>query len=289
MGKLAGKVAIVTGGASGMGLASAQLFLAEDANVVIADLHEGKAGELATGAPGRVHFVACDVRDEAAIARMCAEAAERFGGIDVLFNNAGYMGMADGIATMTAEGWDQVFNGLLRGPALAMHHALPWLKQRGGAIINTASTAGVDIGWGPMAYSVAKHALIYLTRWAAAELSADGIRVNAITPGLILTPLLGTANGLSSGAAGAVAVDPEAIGVAKRFQPLRRAGRPEDIAEAALYLASDAAAFVTGMNLIVDGGVTLGERHVWDSETPPPSAELRAMLARKRNADGPAA
>jgi NAD(P)-dependent dehydrogenase (short-subunit alcohol dehydrogenase family) len=283
MARLAGKTAIITGGASGMGLATARLFLAEGANVVIADLSPGESDALALTMPKRAHFVPCDVRHDEAIAGMCAATAERFGGIDILFNNAGYIGMTDGIATMTAEGWDGVFSGLLRGPALAMHHALPWLQQSGGTVINTASTAGVDIGWGPMAYSVAKHALIYLTKWAAAELAPSGIRVNAITPGLILTPLLGTANGLPADVAGAVSVDPEAADVAKRFQPLRRAGRPHDIAEAALYLASDASAFVTGMNLIVDGGVTIGERHVWDSETPPPSANLRALLA-SRNA-----
>lgn len=282
MDKLGGKTAIITGGASGMGLVTTKLFLAEGANVVIADLSVGASAPLIDQPDGRCRFIACDVRDEANIARMCAETAQHFGSIDILFNNAGYLGMKEGIATMTATGWDETFSGLLRGPALAMHHALPWLKRNGGAIINTASTAGVDIGWGPMAYSMAKHALIYLTKWAAAELSEYDIRVNAITPGLILTPLLGSANGVQGLPPDTLASSDHIVDIARRFQPLRRAGKPADIAEAALYLASDAAAFVTGTNLMVDGGGTLGERHVWDPETPSPAKELRNALAELR-------
>lgn len=281
MGRLAGRTAIITGGGSGMGLATARLFLSEGANVTIADLQPGVADALAPAE--RLQYVRCDMRDDAAIAALCAATAERFGGIDILFNNAGYIGMADGLETMTADGWDATFSGLLRGPALAIHHALPWLKQGGGAVINTASTAGVDIGWGPMAYSIAKHGLIYLTRWAAAELSQHHIRVNAISPGLILTPLIGTANGMQTPTAGMLPVDAELADVASRFQPVRRTGRPEDIAEAALYLASDASGFVTGMNLVVDGGVTVGERHVWDSEFRSHTADLRDVLARRRD------
>lgn len=167
-----------------MGLATASLFVQEGAHVTIADISLGKAEELVRRNPKQCHFVHPDIRNPADLERMCIETGSKFGAIDVLVNNAGHIGMLEGIAGMTAQGWNDTFDGLLRGPALALHYALPWLKSSGGSVINIASTAGVEVGWGPMAYSVAKHGLLYLTEWAAVELAQYGVRVNAITPGL---------------------------------------------------------------------------------------------------------
>jgi NAD(P)-dependent dehydrogenase (short-subunit alcohol dehydrogenase family) len=152
------------------------------------------------------------------------------------------------------------------------------MKARGGgAIVNTASIAGVEAGWGPVAYSTAKGAVIHLTRVAAAQLAADKIRVNAICPGLIATSIFGASIGLPRAAA-----DQMAARVAEnawKFQPVAKAGLPEDIARACLYLASDASAFVTGTHLIVDGGITVGDRHSWDAATVSPLLEMMGFTA----------
>ena len=277
-GRLEGKVALITGGCSGIGLGTVELFVAEGANVVAADVQDEKGKMLEQRFPGRVAFSHCDVTQEADIAAACAKAASEFGGLDVLFNNAGTGGQPGGAAEVTADGWDATFALLVRGPALGMRYALPLMKARGkGSIINTASIAGVQAGWGPLAYSAAKAAVIHMSRCAAAELSPQGIRVNAICPGLIATSIFGTAIGLPRDAA-----DQMAARVAENAaiaQPVKKPGLPEDIAKAALYLASDDSSFVTGIHLIVDGGITVGSRHSWDPSAGSPFAQIFGFSA----------
>ena len=170
---------------------------------------------------------------------------------------------------MDAAAWDMTFALLVRAPALGAKHAASRMRARGGgAIVNTASIAGLQAGWGPIAYSTAKAAVIQYTKAAAAELARDNIRINAICPGLIATSIFGAGLGMPRQVADQFAARVEEI--AHVMQPLQRAGMPADIAEAALYLASDAARFVTGTSLVVDGGITIGSRHAWDEDAPSP-------------------
>jgi NAD(P)-dependent dehydrogenase (short-subunit alcohol dehydrogenase family) len=275
-GKLENKVALITGGASGIGLGTLELFIAEGAKVVCADLQDAKGAILEQRFPDRLAYVHCDVTVEADIVAACARAASDFGGLDVLFNNAGASGMLGQIDDLTAAGWDATFALLVRGPALGMRHALPLMLARGGgSIINTASIAGLQAGWGPLAYSTAKAAVIHMSRCAAAELSPRGIRVNAICPGLIATSIFGDAIGLPRDAADQMAA--RVAENASAAQPIRKPGLPEDIARAALYLASDDSAFVTGTHLVVDGGITVGGRHAWDPAAGSPFAAILGL------------
>ena len=194
-----------------------------------------------------------------------------------MFNNAGTGGTPLGIFDMETDGWDSTMNLLLRGPMLGMKHAAPLMKKRGGgSIINTASIAGLEAGWG-LAYGVAKAGVIHLSQLGAAELAVHNIRVNAICPGVIVTPIFGVSVGLPR------AVSDQMTGTlndaASRMQPLRRAGQPEDIAGAALYFASDDSGFVTGTYQLVDGGIRVGQRISWDETALLPIHEALAAAA----------
>jgi NAD(P)-dependent dehydrogenase (short-subunit alcohol dehydrogenase family) len=243
-------------------------------------VQDEKGAALEQRFPGRLAYVRCDVTQEADVAAACAKAGSEFGGLDVLFNNAGIGGMPGGVAEINAEGWDAIFALLVRGPALGMHYALPLMKARGkGSIINTASIAGLQAGWGPLAYSTAKAAVIHMSRCAAAELSPQGIRVNAICPGLIATSIFGTAIGMNrAGADQMAALVAQNASIA---QPIKKPGLPEDIARAALYLASDDSAFVTGTHIVVDGGITVGSRHAWDPSAGSPFAQIFGFTAEQ--------
>jgi NAD(P)-dependent dehydrogenase (short-subunit alcohol dehydrogenase family) len=268
-GRLDGKVAVITGGCSGIGLGTVELFVAEGAKVVAADLQAEKGEMLEKRFPDQVRFAPCDVTHESQIAAALALAQDAFGGLDILFNNAGVGGAPNGVADMTAEGWDATFALLLRGPVLGMKHALPLMLQRGGgSIINTASIAGLQAGFGPLAYSTAKAAVIHMSKCAAAELSPLRVRVNAICPGLIATSIFGASMGLPREVADQMAARVAEVG--PKVQPIPKAGLPADIARAALYLASDDSEFVTGTHIVVDGGVTIGGRHAWDNAAPSP-------------------
>ncbi len=286
--QLKDKIALVTGGCSGIGLGTVELFLAEGASVVVADVQDEKGAVLEKRFPGRVRYSHCDVTVEDDIAKAVAAATDAFGGLDVLFNNAGSGGTGAGLAEMTVEAWDGTMNLLLRGVMLGMKHAIPLMRARGGgSIVNTASIAGIEAGWGPVAYSTAKGAVIHLSRVAAAQLAADKIRVNAICPGLIATSIFGASIGLPRAVADQMAA--RVAETAAKFQPVAKAGLPDDIAKACLYLASDASAFVTGTHLVVDGGITVGDRHSWDVSTVSPLLELmgfsmeqvQAMMAER--------
>ena len=251
-GRLEGRVAVVTGGASGMGRSTVLRFLDEGASVVVADLNEGtgketlELAEKKKAAAGRIRFLRTDVSREADVEAMIELAMTEFGRLDVVFNNAGIGGALGSLLETEVDDWDFTFAALVRSVFLGIKHGALAMKATGlgGSIINTASVAGLSGGAGPAAYSASKAAVINLTRSASLELAEHRIRVNAICPGGILTPLLHRGN-------------PEAV---KRrldgLQPWPEAGTGENIAGAALFLASDDAAFITGEALVVDGGLT---------------------------------
>jgi NAD(P)-dependent dehydrogenase (short-subunit alcohol dehydrogenase family) len=253
MGRLDGKVAVITGAASGIGAATAQRFCREGAAVVVADLNAGGAQSVVDAcraAGGRAVFRRTDVSIEADVAGAIGQAVDAFGRLDVLFNNAGLGGAIGPIEDTTVEDWDRTQGVLLRGVFLGMKHAIPRLRAAGGgSIISTASVAGLRGGAGPHCYSAAKAAVINLTRSVALQVAKDNIRVNCICPGGIHTPLIGSRF---------PGTDDMLAQMLSAIQPLPRTGVPDDIAAMALYLASDEAGFVTGAAMVVDGGFTAG-------------------------------
>ncbi|MET0850807.1 MAG: glucose 1-dehydrogenase [Candidatus Rokuibacteriota bacterium] len=273
-GKLDSKTAVITGGASGIGAATVRLFVAEGARVLVADVQDERGRRLVEELGAAADYVHADVSREADVRAAVARAVDRFGRLDCMFNNAGYAGVGGSIETISAEGFDTTIGVLLRGVFLGMKHAAAAMKPRGaGSIISTASVAGLLAGYGPHVYSAAKAAVIQLTKSVAMELGESGVRVNCICPGGIATPIFGKSLGMDAEAAD------QAVNVMKGalagFQPLRRSGLPDDIAHAALWLASDEASFVNGHALVVDGGLTGGRQ--W-SEGRAMRAQLRAAL-----------
>ena len=250
-GRLDGKVAVITGGGNGIGRATVLRFLDDGARVVLAEINEATAKETvdlaaAAGHGDRVRFIRTDVFEETQVAAAVALAQSAFGRLDCIFNNAGVAGAFGPITHISAEDWDYSFAVLVRGVFFGIKHAARLLKAQGqgGSIINTASVAGLGGGDGPQAYSAAKAAVINLSRAVAIELAADKIRVNAICPGGILTPLLHRG-------------DPGPVqAFLEKAQPWPEAGLPDDIAAAAAFLASDDARFMTGAAMVVDGGLT---------------------------------
>ena len=259
---LTGKVALVTGGCSGIGRGTVQVLHRAGAAVACVDLQDEKGRDLVEALGDRALYLHADVTSETDMAVAFGRVIERFGGIDILFNKAGSsepLG-SDPFDLAVFEGTQKL---LVHSVVLGMKYAVPSMAARGGgSIINTASIAGMQAGYGPFAYSVAKGAVIHLSRVAAATLAKDGIRVNAICPGLIPTSIFGRALGDSVADADRRARD---IGErAHGFQPIRVAGLPEDIGYAVAYFASDLSRFVTGQFLAVDGGITVGPRQAWD-------------------------
>ncbi len=249
-GRLDGAVAVVTGAASGIGEGTARRFVEEGARVVVADLQEEPGMALADELGDVALFVRTDVTSEDDIAAAVDAAVDEFGRLDVMFNNAGVVGVVGPIADTTAESWDHTVSILLRGVFLGTKHAARvMVPQESGVIISTASTAGVVGGLGPHAYTAAKHGVIGLTKSVANELAPHGIRVNAIAPGNTATAM--TASVFSSD----LDVEATAKGIA-RMSPLGYAGFPADIAAAAVYLASDDGRYVSGHTLVVDAGQT---------------------------------
>lgn len=275
MGRLDGKVAIVTGGASGMGAATVRRFVEEGARVVVADLQVEKGEALAAECGGEAAFIATDVGVEADVQAMVALAVDRFGRLDCLFNNAGFGGVAGAIdETDMGDAYARTVAGLLTGPVLGMKHATPVMKAQGaGSIVSTASVAGLRGGMGPHVYSALKAAVIGLTRSVAVELAAFHVRVNAICPGGIMTPIFLAGRQLKAGVN--VSLEEVLEPAFSQIQPIPRAGVGRDIANMALFLASDDSTFVTGQALVVDGGLTVGRRRLVDPEQSP----LRQALA----------
>ena len=273
-GRLAGKVAVITGGASGMGRATVLRFLAEGASVVFADTREDTAKETLdlaaeAGPEERVRFTRADVSKEPDVEAMIALAVSEFGRLDCVFNNAGIPGGGWSIVDLDVETWNTTLAVDLTAVFLGIKHGARVMREQGegGSIISTASVAGLSGGGGLHDYSAAKAGVINLTRSAAVELGRHNIRVNVICPGAILTPMLG--------------VDDPAAAAEHftSFQPLEIAGDPAHIASAALFLASDDSAFVTGESLLVDGGLEAAGPGLFGLADPMSSRLIRAMAA----------
>jgi len=272
--RLANKVALITGGASGIGEGTVRLFAREGASVVISDILDEQGQRLAAELGARVAYVRTDVSREPDVQNAVAETVRRYGRLDCIFNNAGFGGVGGRIEAIDIAGFDQTIGVLLRGVLLGMKHAAPVMKrQGGGSIVSTASVAGLQAGFGPHVYSAAKAAVIQLTRTVAMELGEHNVRVNCICPGGIATPIFG--KGLGMSAEQAEALVPQMKGILANVQPIKRSGLPEDIAQAVLWLASDDATFVNGHALVVDGGLTGGRS--W-SESQFRRAALRQAL-----------
>lgn len=275
--RFAGKCVVITGAASGIGRAATLLFAREGATVFAADLD--LAGAEAVAREGdNIIPVACDVCDVTQIRELMDHAAGTCGGIDVLFNNAGAGGDRAPIDEIEPEGWDRTFDLLMRSVAMGIRYAAPHMKHRkGAAIVNTSSVAAVGPGYSPTAYAVAKAGVLHLTKCAATDLARYGIRVNAVQPGFINTSIF-----TSSLEMPAELVDQAKamiLQMSSQAQPVGRPGMPEDIADAVAFLSSEAAGFMTGTSLIVDGGITVGPRHAWDPEVPGLFDALQALAA----------
>jgi len=259
MGRLERKVAVITGGASGIGAATARLFVSEGARVLIADLQGDVAEQLAKELGAAAMATPCNVAREADVARAIGLAVETWGRLDILYNNAGFGGASGPLDLTTVEDYDMTMDVLLKSVFLGIKHASPVMKAQGfGSIVNTASVCAFEAGIGNQLYSVAKAGVVMLTKAAALELAEFGVRVNAVCPGYIATPLA-AGRPIST-------TEPERARLAlerlrnsnQDNQPLARSGEPEDIASMVLFLASDDSLWVTGQAMVVDGGLLAG-------------------------------
>jgi NAD(P)-dependent dehydrogenase (short-subunit alcohol dehydrogenase family) len=246
-----GKVALVTGAGAGMGLASAQAFAAEGAAVVLADVNEHaaqSAAEQFISAGHKALAVKCDVADEAQVRAMVEKAVSAFGCLDAAFNNAGVQSPATDIADTTSQEFERV-NGInLRGVWSCMKYELMQMRQQGsGAIVNNSSIGGLIGLPGRAIYHGTKHGVLGMTKSAAIEYAAKGIRINAVCPGTIETPMVEAM----------LKNEPEAMKEILKQQPIGRLGKPEEIAAAVLWLCGPASSFVIGHALVVDGGFTI--------------------------------
>ena len=257
-GRLDGKVAVITGATSGIGERTAEIFVEQGARVVVAGRSAERGEALAARLGENALFVRTDVAKETQVKNMIEQAVDHFGRLDCLFNNAGAPGPGGPIESTPWVEYTACMDVLVGSVVMGMKHAAPVMKRQGsGSIITTTSVAGMRSGYGNHVYSLAKAAVIHLTSCVAMELGESGIRVNAIAPGGIITPIFGLAAGLSRAAAEGRLDRVEAW--LEKSQPIQRAGVPDDIALAAVYLASDESTFVNGHNLVVDGGLIGGK------------------------------
>jgi NAD(P)-dependent dehydrogenase (short-subunit alcohol dehydrogenase family) len=273
MGRLDGKRAVITGAASGIGEATARLFISEGASVLLADVDTGRGSRLASDLGERAAFVATDVSQEADVDDAVNTCARLFGGLDVMVNNAGVPGSIGSIEDIDVAAWDHTIGVHLRGVFLGIRAAARVMRPQGsGSIINTSSVAAFRANLAGHDYSAAKAGVRQLTVTAANELGEHGVRVNAVCPGAIATAIFGRAAGLDSDTAQRT-VDLMSLALSD-VAPIRRAGQPVDIAEAVLWLASDAASFVNGQAIAVDGGLLTGSLR----RNRPASGDLLTLL-----------
>ena len=278
--RLTGKVAVITGAASGIGLATLELFIDEGAKVVAADVQDEAGHALEQRFGSALRFAHCDVTQLPQLKAAIDSAATHFGGLDILFSNAGSGGSPAGVESFDADGWDATQALLLRAVAAGASYAVPHMKRRGGgAIVSTSSVSALQAGYAPLSYSVAKAGVLHYTRVAAAELSAHRIRINAVVPGFIATSIFGGMFGL--GVAEAKLMAERVAANSGTANPIGRSGLPRDIAEAVLFLASDAAGFITGTHLTVDGGLTIGPRHSWDTQVDTPMKDALGLTRQQ--------
>ena len=246
------KVALVTGASSGMGLATARAFAEAGASVALADVKEDavrKAAEQLVSEGHRAIAIACDVSDDAQVKALVERTAAEFGRLDAAFNNAGVMARVASTADSTGEDWDRVIGINLRGVWSCMKYELRQMEPQGsGAIVNCSSVGGLTGDKGISPYIASKHGVIGLTRTAALEYAAKGIRVNALCPGTIDTAI----------ARAVVEGDEKRFEALSKSAPIGRIGKPEEIASAVLWLCSPGASYVVGHALVVDGGLTVG-------------------------------
>ncbi|MBT05886.1 MAG: hypothetical protein CMM32_03095 [Rhodospirillaceae bacterium] len=261
MGQLANKVAVITGGASGIGSATAELFVQEGAKVVIADMQADRGKTLASKLGPNAIFSHAEVRNEDQIERAIGLAISQWGRLDCMFNNAGFGGALGPLEDIPVAEFDMTFDVLVKGVFLGMKHAIPIMrKQRSGSIINTGSISAITAGRGPLVYSAAKAAVVHLSKVTAMSVAAESIRVNAICPGYIATPLNVNTVGKPD------SVIEERLERQPIPQPIPRVGRPKDIAEMCVFLASERSTFLTGQSIVVDGGAASGV--FWEDQNP---------------------
>ena len=269
--RLEGKVAVITGAASGIGAATAKTFVEQGARVVLGDIQDQAGAELAEalGGSGTAIFRHCNVTSEAEVEALVDAAVSEFGKIDVMFNCAGIVGAVGPMSTTPTEEWKLTIDIMVHGVFYGMKHASRYMKEAGsGSIISMSSTAGVMGGLGPHAYTAAKHAVVGMTRNLAAEVGGFGVRVNCIAPAGMATPMV----------ADVITGDhhklEETIAALAEGSPLKgRAGLAEDVANAALWLASEESGYTSGLTLTVDAGYTTGSR-----VEPPAFAEYQPMI-----------
>jgi NAD(P)-dependent dehydrogenase (short-subunit alcohol dehydrogenase family) len=274
MGRLDGKRAVITGAASGIGEATARLFVTEGASVLLADVDTRRGSQLASELGERAAFVPTDVSREPDVDHAVSNCVRVFGGLDVMFNNAGVPGSIGSIEDIDVAAWDHTIGVHLRGVFLGIRAAARVMRPQGsGSIINTSSVASFRANLAGHDYSAAKAAIRQLTLTAANELGEHGVRVNAVCPGGIATAIFGRAAGLDGDAAQRTV---ELMSLAlSDIAPIRRAGQPVDIAEAVLWLASDAASFVNGQAIAIDGGLLTGSLR---RNRPASSADMLTVL-----------
>lgn len=273
--RFAGKCAVITGAASGIGRATTLLFAREGATVFAADLNLAGVEKVSREGENIIP-VACDVCEVDQIKALMDHAAGTCGGIDHVFNNAGAGGAMAKIDEIEPDDWDRTFHLLLRSVAMGIRYAVPHMMGRKGAsFVNTSSIAAVGPGYSPTAYAVAKAGVLHLTKCAATDLAKHGIRVNAVQPGFINTNIFTASMEMPQDLADTAKA--MILQMSSNAQPVARSGMPDDIANAVAFLCSEAAGFMTGASLIVDGGITLGPRHSWDPEAPGLFDAIRAM------------
>ena len=275
--RFAGKTVVITGAASGIGKGTVLKFASEGATVIAADIDEAGGEALAAQSNGKIIFKRCDVTNVADIKALMDFAAEKTGGIDVVFNNAGAGGAREGIDEIDAEGWDSTMNLLLRSVAMGIRYATPHMIGREGAsFVNTASVAALGAGYSPTAYAVAKAGVLHLSKVAATDLAKHNIRSNAICPGFIKTNIFSSS--MDVPAERKEQANQIIFEISNHTQPVKRGGNPEDIANMVAFLASNEAGFITGAHFLVDGGITTGQPHSWNPEAPGIFDALQAFV-----------